>query len=114
MIPVPDRVLELVVFKLKPGVTREEFLATNDAVSNWAKQQPGFLSREQAYDAQGDRWIDVLWWNTIEDAQAASERAMTSESCAPMFALIDDDATLMLHADQVIAPVHADATPTGA
>ena len=114
MASVPDRVLELVVFKLKQGVTREEFLATNDALSSWAKQQSGFISREQAYDAQGDRWIDLIWWKTIEDAHAASEAAMTSASCAPMFALIDDQAPLMIHADPVIAPVHADATPAGA
>jgi hypothetical protein len=111
---VPDKVLELVVFKLRDGVTREQFLATNDAVSTWARQQPGFISREQAYDAAGDRWIDLIWWRTIEEARAASEAAMTSESCAPMFSLIDDDATLMVHGDPVIAPVHADATPATA
>ncbi len=109
MASVPDRVLELVVFKLKEGATREQLLATNDALSEWARQQPGFISREQAYDAEGDRWIDLLWWRTIEDARAASEAAMTSEACAPMFALIDEEATLMLHADPVIAPVGAGA-----
>jgi antibiotic biosynthesis monooxygenase (ABM) superfamily enzyme len=114
MASAPDKVLELVVFKLKPGATREDLLATNDALSSWARQQPGFISREQAYDAEGDRWIDLLWWETIEDARAASEAAMTSESCAPMFALIDEEATLMIHADAVIAPVHADATSAGA
>ncbi len=107
MASVPERVLELVVFKLKQGVTREELLATNDALTSWARQQPGFISREQAYDAAGDRWIDMLWWQTIEDARAASEAALSSEACAPMFALIDEQSTLMLHADPVIAPVHA-------
>ena len=114
MTSIPDRVLELVIFKLKPGVTREELLATNDALSNWARQQPGFISREQAYDAQGDRWIDLLWWQTIEDAHAASEAALSSESCAPMFALIDEATIQMIHADAVIAPVHAHAAPAAA
>ncbi len=107
MATTPDRVLELVVFQLKPGATREQLLATNDALSSWAREQPGFISREQAYDAAGDRWIDMLWWETIEDARAASEAALSSEACAPMFALIDEQSTLMLHADPVIAPVHA-------
>lgn len=30
---------------------------------------------------------------------------MTSESCAPMFALIDSESTLMAHAEPAIAPV---------
>ena len=78
MASIPNRVLEPVVFKLKHGVKREEFLPTNDAVSNWMKRQPGFISRKQAYGLQGDRWIDVIWWKTSEDAHAAAEVAMSS------------------------------------
>ena len=107
-----DKVLELVVFTLKEGVSREQFLGTNDAVSTWISKQPGFISRELSYDAEGDRWIEVAWWKTLEDAHAAAELAMTSESCAPMFALIDLDSALMLHGAPAIAPVYA-ATPVG-
>ena len=81
-----DKVLELVVFKLKEGISHERLLATGDAVSSWIKQQHGFISRELSYDAEGDRWIDLVWWRTIEDAQTAAAAAMTSASCAPMFA----------------------------
>jgi hypothetical protein len=106
------KAFELVVFKLHEGVSREQFLGTNDAVSTWISQQPGFISRELSYDAEGDRWIDILWWETMENAGAAAELSMTSESCAPMFALIDMDSTLMLHATPAIASVHP-ATPAG-
>ena len=106
------KVLELVVFKLHQGVSREQFLGTNSAVSTWISKQPGFLSRQLSYDAEGDRWIDLLWWDTMENAGAAAQRAMTSESCAPMFALIDMESALMLHGTPATAPVHA-ATPTG-
>jgi antibiotic biosynthesis monooxygenase (ABM) superfamily enzyme len=109
---VEGKVLELVVFKLKEGVSREQFLGTNDAVSTWIGKQPGFISRELSYDAEGDRWVDVLWWDSMENAAAASELAMTSESCTPMFALIDMESTLMLHAEPVGATVHP-ATPVG-
>jgi hypothetical protein len=99
------KALELVVFKLNEGVSREQFLATNDAVSAWISRQPGFLSRELAYDAEGDRWIDVIWWDSLDNAGAAAELALTSESCAPMFAAIDMDSTLMLHGVPAIEPV---------
>ena len=92
-----SKVLELVVFKLRDGVSREQFLGTDGGVSAWAREQPGFLSRELSYDAEGDRWIDVVWWRTMEEASAAAERAMSSASCAPMFSLIDMESTLMLH-----------------
>lgn len=107
------KVLELVVFKLRDGATRDHLLATVDAVSAWARRQPGFISRELSYDAEGDRWIEVIWWKTMEDAHAAAEQALSSESCTPMFALIDEESTLMAHGQPAIAPVYG-ATPVGA
>jgi antibiotic biosynthesis monooxygenase (ABM) superfamily enzyme len=104
------KVLELVVYKLHDGISPERFLGTNDAASSWISKQPGFISRELVYDAEGDRWVDVIWWETLEQAQAASERSMTSESCSPMFALIDMESALMLHGTPVIDRVDA-ATP---
>ena len=101
------RVLELVVYKLNEAVSREQFLATNGPASTWLSKQPGFVSRELVYDAEGDRWVDVVWWETVEQAQAAAELAMSSESCAPMFALIDMESMLMLHGAPALAPVHA-------
>jgi hypothetical protein len=109
-----EKVLELVVFKLNEGVTREQFLGTNGAVSEWISAQPGFVSHELLYDADGDRWVELAWWKTMDEARTAAEKAMTSETCAPMFALIDEASTLMLHAEPAIAPVLADAGRTAA
>lgn len=99
------KVLELVVFQLKPGATRDQLLGTVDAVSEWAKTQPGFVSRDLSYSAGDDRWIEVVWWTSLEEAEAAAAAAMSSESCAPMFGLIDMESTLMLHGVPAIAPV---------
>jgi hypothetical protein len=95
------------VFKLGDGVSRERFLGTVDDVSRWIARQPGFISRELVYDGDGDRWIDVVWWKSMAEAQAAAELAMSSDSCAPMFALIDMESTLMLHGTPAIPPVAA-------
>src|SRR5262245_56506600 len=102
-----ERTLELVVFKLKSGVTREQLLRTVDAVSEWAKQQPGFISRDLSYAGADDRWIEVVWWRTLHDAETAAEAAMSSESCAPMFALIDMDQMQFLHGVPVVEAVAA-------
>ena len=100
-----SNVLELVVFKLVTGVSRERFLGTVDPVSSWISRQPGFVSRELCHDAEADRWIEVVWWSTPQDAQSATELAMTSDSCAPMFGLIDMNSALMLHGELAIARV---------
>ena len=67
----PEKVLELVVFKLAAGVTRDQFLATVDPVSSRISRQPGFISRELSHYSQDDRWIEVLWWSTLQEAQSA-------------------------------------------
>ncbi len=103
------KVLELVVYKLNDGVTRDQFLGTNPPIAEWIAQQPGFVSRDLAYDADGDRWVDVIWWETMENAGAAAKLALSSESCTPMFALIDMDSILMLHGVPAIDPVSAAA-----
>jgi hypothetical protein len=105
----PEKVLELVVFKLGDGVTREQFLGTVDGVSRWISRRPGFISRELSHDGDGDRWIEVVWWKSMAEAQAAAELAMSSDSCAPMFALIDMESTLMIHGALAIPPVAPDA-----
>ncbi len=106
------KVLELVVYKLEEGVSREQFLGTNGAVSTWISTQPGFISRDLVYDSDGDRWVDVVWWETMDQAHAASELAMTSQACQPMFALIEMESALMLHGVPAI-PTVSHATPVG-
>jgi hypothetical protein len=99
------KVLELVVYRLNEGVSREQFLGANVAVSSWLREQHGFISRELVHDAEGDRWVDIVWWESMEQAHAAGESSRSSESCAPMFGLIDTDSTLMLHGVPAIAAV---------
>jgi hypothetical protein len=100
-------VLELVVYTLHEGVTREQFLRTNDPVSAWIRDQPRFVSRDLVDDAAGDRWVDVIWWESMEQAHAASEASMASDSCQPMFALIEMESALMLHGARAIPTVTA-------
>ncbi len=93
-----DRVLELVVFELTEGVSREQFLGTVDAVSEWARQQPGFLSRELSYAEESGRYVDVVYWDSMEHAVAADAASRSSEACSPMFALIELESALFAHA----------------
>jgi hypothetical protein len=102
-----SRTLELVVFTLTPGTTREQFLATNNAVSEWIQQQPGFVPHELCYAAEADRWIEIAWWESLDEAEAAAPVALSSEACAPMFALIEMESALMLHGHPAITPVLA-------
>ncbi|HEX2126634.1 MAG TPA: antibiotic biosynthesis monooxygenase [Thermoleophilaceae bacterium] len=92
-------VVEVVVFALREGATAEQLLASNDAVEEWAKTQPGFISKEMFHVADQDKWIDIVRWETMDAAHAAADAAVSSESCAAMFGLIDTESTLILHGE---------------
>jgi hypothetical protein len=100
-----SHVVEMAIFKLRDGVTRDQLLRTVEPVSEWAMRQPGFISRDLTYSSDSDTWIDVLWWESLEAAHTAAEVALTSESCAPMFELIDMEAAQMLHGERVVPSV---------
>lgn len=102
-----EHVLELVVFGLADGATREELLATTDGVTEWAAEQPGFVSRELY--AAGDKWIDVVRWRSMADAERAAAAAESSPRCAPMFGLVDMASVVMLHGEPVGPPEPARA-----
>jgi hypothetical protein len=76
-------------------------------VSAWARRQPGFISRDLSHNAEQDKWIEVVYWASLHDAEAAAKVPEGSEQCAPMFALIYMESALFLHAIPAITPVHA-------
>ena len=102
-----NKVLELVAFRLADGVTHEEFLATVDSVSQWVKTQPGFISRELVYAAEEDQYVEVVWWRSLDEAHAAAEAAMNSNSCLPMFSKIQLESATFLHGEAAITPIAA-------
>ena len=96
-----EAVVEIAIARAKDGVSKEEVMATVEGVSEWAKRQPGFISRDLTYSQQDDTWIDVIWWESLDAAEAAAQAAMTSDACAPMFAVIDLEKTQLLHGERV-------------
>jgi len=66
----------------------------------------GFISRDLSYSAEQDKWIEVVYWASLHDAEAAAKASESSEQCAPMFALIDMQSALYLHGIPAISPVH--------
>ncbi len=100
-----QKVLELVVFELADGVSDDDFLQTTGPVSDWVKTQPGFISRDLTRSADGNKWIEVVWWQTLEAAEAASELAQSSEACSPMFSRIKFETIVMLHGIPAISAV---------
>ena len=58
----------LISFKLKKGVSEEDFLfASKKCHDEVLSKQKGFISWEVF--REGDTWVDLVKWETIEDAK---------------------------------------------
>jgi hypothetical protein len=89
--------LEIVTYKLNDSVSDGAFMkASEDMERQFAAKQKGFVTRIVGMSDSGE-WVDVVTWETMEDALAASEAAMKSPACAPMFAMIEESSIKMHH-----------------
>jgi hypothetical protein len=93
--------IELVTFQIKPEAERT-FVADNAPVTDWLKRQPGFVMRQLGQKDDGS-WLDLVLWQSHEDAVAASEKLMVDlKDCAVMQA-IDPQTMVMAHASVVVS-----------
>jgi hypothetical protein len=85
------------VFKLRAGSAREALLGASTPFPRGSPSSPGSCRARWSRTARA-RGRST---RSLAEAHAAAVAAMSSESCAPMFALIDMESTLMLHGEGV-------------
>ena len=96
-------IVEITQFKLVDGVTEESFLqdATN-VQKGFLEKQAGYAGTRQLLKGDAGEWVDIVYWESLENAQKAQEAAMGSKTCMPMFQKIDPSSIKMLHLEQVM------------
>jgi hypothetical protein len=85
--------LELITYTLKPGVSSDALLATNDSMAEFLKEQPGFIYRSLSPDAQGG-WIDICYWQSEAEAKAASDALMADPRGVALIDLCDSESVV--------------------
>jgi hypothetical protein len=88
--------LEMVRFRLQPGITEEAFLSFNAATAAFLARQEGF-SRRLLSKGQDGMWTDLVEWESLVLARQASEQIMAEPSLAPFMNAIDPASILMDH-----------------
>jgi len=89
------RVIEVVTFKLKPGVSPSDFSAIDKAVEReQVSKQPGFVSRESAHGA-GNEWLVIVHWRSTQDADASMASFEKAPSAAKFMSKIDASTMVM-------------------
>ncbi|HEX2046125.1 MAG TPA: antibiotic biosynthesis monooxygenase [Acidimicrobiales bacterium] len=81
-------VLEVARFKVKPDDEGRMLAARPAMEAALERECPGFVSLVLTRD--GDTWVDIVRWESREQALAAMEKVMTVPECQAMFSLIDE------------------------
>jgi hypothetical protein len=89
-------VMEIVTFRLAPGISDPDFIALAKGTEAMVAAQPGFIRRSLLRDETG-LWTDTVEWQSLAQAQAAAEKVMAEPSFAPFAAAIDMTSLSMRH-----------------
>lgn len=89
------QVLEQVTFRLGTDDS-QAFVAANQAVTDWARQQPGFVSRVLS-EAEDGMWTDIVVWAGQTEAEAAAAEMNRIMERFPAMMMIDPDTIVMRH-----------------
>jgi hypothetical protein len=93
--------LEMVIYRLKGHVHRDQFLKISARATEWLRNRPGYLSRGLLEDDSG-LWVDMVRWATMEDALAAAAAFMAVPEAAVFMDAVEPDSITMLHPRRVV------------
>lgn len=88
--------LELVQFKLIEGKTDADLAATHEGISEFLKEQSGFIYRSISQREDGT-YIDIVYWENLDSAKKASDALMQDARGQAMVALCDMESVSMQH-----------------
>ena len=91
----PQTMIEHVTYQTRAGIDEAELLKINEALNAFLLQQPGFYYRSNSRD--GDLHFDIVYWESAEAAQNASEAFMQSSEGQALMALTEESSITMRH-----------------
>ena len=83
-----SNVVEYASFKLKEGVSVPDFLLASDKMNDeFLSPRNGYIYRKLLVD--GDMWVDLVLWETMDDAQNAANAFGENEVGREYISFID-------------------------
>ncbi len=82
--------VEYLHFKLVEGANPDDFLRETLAVDPVLEEYDGFVARHLARN-DDESWVEIVYWETLEDAEAALPRFVEDPRTKGFLALVDSD-----------------------
>lgn len=87
--------VELVSFEIEPGFEEEMLTAHVGAVASIRAECPGLIEARLFRGEEAGAWIDVWFWESLDEALAAAEKAPTLPEANRFFSFISAPPTMM-------------------
>jgi hypothetical protein len=85
-----NAVIEWAPFKVKPGIDEKTLLKLSEGLQEgFLAKQKGYRKRELIREEDG-QYVDIVWWASIADAEAAMQHIADSPACNAYFAAMDN------------------------
>ena len=88
-------IVELVVFKLVAGSDDGAFMSAAQGINPDLEAMPGFIERRLLRN--GDQWADIVYWDSLEEAQSASETILSLDAMKTFETFIEQETTQFMH-----------------
>ncbi len=90
-------VIELVLFRVKPGVGEETLRSAVATSTTYLRRQEGFVRRELAVAGDTGQWADIVHWTDLAAAQRAAAAFGEAQEARDFIALLDFQQTTLHH-----------------
>ena len=86
MIKIKDMYKDIISYELAENITQEHLLAVaKQVVTDWMKNQPGFIKWEIHSNNDG-AFTDIVYWKSKDDAKNAEKEMANIPNAAEWFA----------------------------
>jgi hypothetical protein len=100
-------IVEWAPFQLAEGIDEATLIKISAAVqTDFLSKQSGFVKRD-LLKGKDNQWVDILYWNSREEAEQAFKNAEKSPACLKYFSLMigpdpDDPSAGVSHFEQIM------------
>jgi hypothetical protein len=94
------KAIELVLFKPKSYVSADEVKISLTSLDSVLQSYDGFVGRQLAVGNE-NQWMDLVFWESMENAAFASEDILKNETAKKAFEVIDEKEMNFFHFETV-------------
>ncbi|WMN61963.1 hypothetical protein NI389_19370 (plasmid) [Pseudoalteromonas xiamenensis] len=87
--------LEVITFKLKAGVSEQDFYAVHEAFRAFLDAQTGLLYRTLAKHPENETFIDIIYWQSKADIAKVEESFYDDARCKALMDIVDSESVVM-------------------